>query len=289
MNFYLTALILSLGLTFMAWGIYISLKILSLPDITTDGSYTLGAAVSALLITQGYPWYTAMIVSLLAGGLAGFLTGVIHTRLNMQALLAGILVMTALYSVNLMIMGRSNIPLLENDMFFDRIALSNHEPLNQFFILGLFVSLGGLALKRFLVTDFGIALRASGNATPMARSMGVNTDRMKIIGLAVANALTALSGCFLAQLQRFSDINMGVGIVIFGLGSVILGETLTGFIGKKGIGWDIIGVAAGCILFRMAIAVSLQYGADPVLLRLITALIVVFIIGLPQLKKRRTG
>lgn len=288
MQYYLTAIILALGLGFLVWGVFISIKISGLPDITTDGSYTLGAAATGMFLSENENIFYAMIVSVLLGSFAGFITGIIHTRMKIQALLSGILVMTALYSVNLIIMGKSNIPLLENNMFYDSLTLTPEFYLNQLIILSVFAGTTGLFLKRFLKTDMGIALRATANADNMARSMGINSDNYKILGLAIANGLTALSGSLITQIQKFADINMGVGIVIFGLGSVMIGEALIKLINVKGMGWDIFGAMLGCILFRLIIASTIQFGADPVLLRLITSIIVILILGLVHFRIKKT-
>jgi len=215
MQFYLTAICLGLTLTMLGWGIYLSLKIFNIPDITTDGSYTLGAAITAIQLSQEGSWQIALLLSFIGGALAGMVTGFIHTRLRVNALLSGILVMTSLYSVNLMIMERSNIPLLQVEHIFSTIQPLNNSYVNQLLIVLMIAIIIGLLLVFMLKTDFGIAMRATGNSESMVNAMGVNTNRMKIIGLGLANALTALSGSIVAQFQQFSDINMGIGIVIF--------------------------------------------------------------------------
>ncbi|HEY4197717.1 MAG TPA: ABC transporter permease, partial [Mucilaginibacter sp.] len=226
MDFYLTALLQGLCFSAIALGIYISMTIFNIPDITTDGSYTLGAVVTAKMLTHGQPLYVILPAVIAAGALAGALTGLIHTKLKINALLAGILVMTALYSVNLTLLGRSNIPLINTSSIFTLINITADPNRNTFWILLAFVVLVTLLIGYLLKTDFGIAMRATGNSESMIRSLGVNTDRMKITGLALANALTALSGFLITQFQGFADINMGIGIVIVGLGSVIIAETL---------------------------------------------------------------
>jgi putative ABC transport system permease protein len=286
MQFYLTAICLGLSLTMLGWGIYLSLKIFNIPDITTDGSYTLGAAITAIQLSNGSNWQLALLFSFLGGALAGMLTGFIHTRLRVNALLSGIIVMTALYSINLMIMKRSNIPLLQVDHVFASLQLVSDPYTNQIFIVLAGTILIGFLLFYMLKTDFGIAMRATGNSETMVSAMGVNTNRMKIIGLGIANALTALSGSIVAQLQQFSDINMGIGIVIFGLGSVMIGETTMTLLKKNGILWRIFGVLFGCVVFRLIIAFTLASGADPNLLKLITALVVLVFVSLPQFNRK---
>ena len=288
MQFYLTAICLGLTLTMLGWGIYLSLKIFNIPDITTDGSYTLGAAITAIQLSHDGNWQIALLLSFIGGALAGMVTGFIHTRLRVNALLSGILVMTSLYSVNLMIMERSNIPLLQVEHIFSSIQPLNNSYVNQLFIVLIIAIIIGLLLVFMLKTDFGIAMRATGNSESMVNAMGVNTNRMKIIGLGLANALTALSGSIVAQFQQFSDINMGIGIVIFGLGAVMIGETTMDLIKKQGIIWRIFGVLFGCVIFRLIIAFTLASGADPNLLKLITALVVLVFVSIPQFKKMRS-
>src|ERR1700744_6583483 len=212
MEFYLGTLIMGLCFSAIALGIYISMKIFNIPDITTDGSYTLGGVVTAVLLTHHLPAYIILPIVVVAGGIAGSLTGIIHTKLKINPLLAGILVMTALYSINLLILGRSNIPIGNYPNLFTIINISTNPNHNSFWILIVFVAVITLIIGYLLKTDFGIAMRATGNSESMIRALGVNTDAMKIIGLAIANALTAVSGYLITQFQGFADINMGLGI-----------------------------------------------------------------------------
>ena len=214
MTFYLSAIILGLGFSLLALGIFLSLRVFNFPDITTDGSFTLGGAVTAVMLVDGYNPFATLIVAMLFGAAAGMCTGIIHTKMKVNPLLSGILMMTALYSVNLAIMGRSNIPLIEQEKIFEIIHLS------EFATMFLFAVVFWFLLSLLLKTDFGLAMRATGNNEQMIRSLGVSTDRMKITGLAISNSLTALSGYLIVQYQGFADINMGIGIVILGLGSV---------------------------------------------------------------------
>jgi len=284
MDFYLTALLQGLCFSGIALGIYISMTIFNIPDITTDGSYTLGAVVTAILLTHHQPIYITLPAVITAGGIAGALTGIIHTKLKINALLAGILVMTALYSVNLSLMGRSNLPLINVSSLFTLIHMSNDVNHNTFWILLIFVGVITLKIGYLLKTDFGIAMRATGNSESMIRSLGVNTDRMKITGLAIANALTALSGYLISQFQGFTDISMGIGIVIAGLGSVIIAETLINWLRITSVWITLVLVLAGAILFQMVLAVTLNIGVDANLLKLVTAVFVLVIVSLPRLK-----
>lgn len=289
MQYYLTAVSLALALSGLAWGIFLSIKIFNIPDITTDGSFTLGAVVSAVHLFNGGSWPVAILLSIVAGSLAGLATGIIHTKLKINALLSGILVMTALYSVNLLLLGKSNLPLLQTDNIFATtnpiFSFFNY----QFFVLIIIGSLLFWAFHLMLKTDFGIAMRATGNAEEMAQAFGVNTNKMKILGLAIANGLTALSGSLVAQIQQFADINMGVGIVIVGLGSVMIGEAIMHFVGKNGIAAKLLGVLLGCILFRCVIAFVLASGVDPNFLKLITAGIVLLFVGLANFSFKKSG
>jgi putative ABC transport system permease protein len=283
MDFYLTALLQGLCFSAIALGIYISMKIFNIPDITTDGSYTLGGVVTAVLLTNHQPTYVILPAVILAGAAAGALTGIIHTKLKINALLAGILVMTALYSVNLTILGRSNLPLINLPSLFTIVNLVSNPNQNTFWILSVFVMVITFMIGYLLKTDFGIAMRATGNSESMIRSLGVNTDRMKITGLALANALTALSGYLITQFQGFADISMGIGIVIVGLGSVIIAETLINWLKLTSVWLSLVLVLTGAVIFQLVLAFTLSIGVDPKLLKMITAGFVMVIVGLPRL------
>src|SRR5690606_13815236 len=184
-------------------------------------SYTLGAVVAAVGLSNGYPPLVALLLAMGGGALAGCCTALIHTWLRIHALLAGILVMTALYSVNLVLLGRSNMPLIDYPDVFSQLGLFANVDDNTLSVLLLFIIVLLFTMSYLLRSDFGIALRATGDSEPMIRAQGVNTTRMKVYGLALSNALVAWSGALMAQFQGFADINMGIGIVISGLGAVI--------------------------------------------------------------------
>jgi putative ABC transport system permease protein len=283
MIFYTSAIVLGLCLTAMGLGIFITMRIFKIPDITTDGSYTLGASVTAILLASGWSWWAIIPFTLIAGAVAGSITGWIHTRLGVDALLAGILVMTGLYSVNLTILGRSNIPLNETDHLFDGLAFLENPLMSQFIIV-----LGVAILLIFLIfsllrTDFGIAMRATGDSETMTESLGINNAKMKTIGLSLANALTAFSGFLVAQFQLFADINMGIGIVLTGLGSVLIGSTLGNLFKHQPIFIQLVWVAVGAISFQILLAAAISIGINPNLLKLMTALFVLAIVGFPKL------
>ncbi len=289
MDFYLATLIQGLCFSAIALGIYISMKIFNIPDITTDGSYTLGGVITAKLLMAHQPIYIVLPAVIAAGAAAGALTGIIHTKLKINALLAGILVMYALYSINLSIMGRSNIPLTNVSTLFSLISFAADPNKNTFFVLIGFVAVIALLIGFLLKTDFGIAMRATGNSESMIRALGVNTDRMKIIGLALANALTALSGFLITQFQSYADINMGIGIVITGLGSVIIAEAFVNWFRITSVWLSLALVLFGAIIFQFVIAFSLSIGISPTLLKLVTAVFVLLIVGLPRLSFRNSS
>ncbi len=283
MDLYLAALLQGLCFSGMAVGIYLSMKIFNIPDITTDGSYALGGVITGVLLIHAFPLYVTALIVLVAGAVAGALTAFIHTKIRINALLAGILVMTALYSVNLTIAGRSNLPLIGTSSVFDLIHLTNEPTINSLIVIVIISAVVVITVGRSLKTDFGLAMRATGNSETMIRALGVNTDRMKIIGLAIANALTALSGFLITQQQGFADVNMGIGIVIIGLGSVIIGETLINWLRVTSIMLSLVLILAGAIIFQIVLAVTLDLGVNPNLLKAVTAILVLLIVGIPRL------
>jgi putative ABC transport system permease protein len=289
MDFYLTALIQGLCFSGIALGIYISMKIFNIPDITTDGSYTLGGGFTGILLLHNQPTYIILPAVIIAGALAGALTGIIHTKLKINALLAGILVMTALYSVNLSLMGRSNLPLNGIPSIFSLVNLITNPNQNTLLILLFFVATITLIIGYLLKTDFGIAMRATGNSETMIRALGVNTDRMKITGLAIANALTAVSGYLITQYQGFADISMGIGIVIVGLGSVIIAEAFINWFKITSIWISLLLVISGAIIFQFVLAFTLSIGIDATLLKLVTAVFVLLIVSLPRLSFNKSA
>jgi putative ABC transport system permease protein len=284
MSFYLQAILLGLGLSALSMGIFISMKIFNIPDITTDGSYTLGAVVTALTLSHHLPLIFVFLLSFLGSAMAGAITGYISTYLRVNPLLAGILVMTALYSINLSLMGRSNIPLINVKTVFNFWSPNQENPGLELFTFGFIILVIAVLIILLLKTDFGIAMRATGNSETMVRSMGVNTSRMKILGLALANGLIGISGFLVAQYQGFADINMGIGIVITGLGSVVMSDSLWNLFPTPPIEWQVFGVILGAILFQLILGLALSLGVDPNMLKLITALLVLMVVSLPVIK-----
>ena len=283
----MTALILGLCLSAMATGIFISMKIFHIPDITTDGSYTLGAVVTALCITKGWHPLATLPVVMVIGALAGTLTGIIHTKLKIDALLSGILVMTALYSINLTLLGRSNVPLLNVKTIFNSFSFFTNENYQQLFIILILVLIIVFSIAYILRTDFGLSMRAVGDSPSMTKALGINNDAMKITGLAIANSLTATSGYLVAQYQNYTDINMGIGIVITGLGSVLIADTIIARFSIHNVILQLAIVAIGCVIFQQVLAFALTLGIDPKLLKLITAVFVLSIVSLTRLSSLR--
>ncbi|AEF16741.1 MULTISPECIES: ABC transporter permease [Thermoanaerobacterium] len=280
MSFAISTLEQGLVYGIMALGVYISFKIINFADLTVEGSFTLGAAVTAKLITSGANPVFSIFISIIAGGLAGLITGFLNTKLKITELLAGILTMTALYSINLRIMGKSNIPMLSNRSIFDYFDFAGSYKNILFF--GLIVVFMLLLTNYFLQTRTGFALRATGNNQQMVRSMGINTNATITLGLVISNAYIALAGSLVSQYQGFADAGMGIGTLVAGLASVIIGEVL---IRERNILWAVISAVVGSIVYRSAIAIALTIGFNPTDLKLLTAILVVVALSLPGLKK----
>jgi len=287
MLLWIGAITQGLAYAFLALGIYLTFRILDFPDLTVDGSLVTGAAVTGVFLTRGVHPGLTILASILAGCLAGSITGMIHTKFKINPLLAGILMMTALYSINLHIMGRSNLPLLQ-----ERTLISILEGLNlpiskELSSLTLFLILAVIvrfALVWFLHTDLGLALRATGDNPSMIIAQGVNIDTMKILGLVICNGLVAFSGSLIAQYQGFADVGMGIGMLVAGIASVIIGETV---VVRKSVSLTVSGVVLGSIMFRLIIALALKAGLNPIDLKLITAIFVFLALSLPQLRRLR--
>jgi len=282
MDFYLAAIIQALCFGPLVMGLFLSMKIFNIPDITTDGSYTLGAAITAVGLSSGYPLAATLFLAMLGGAAAGCCTALIHTKLRIHALLAGILVMTALYSVNLVLMGRSNVPLIGYLDIFTALQVFADADSNALVILLVCVAMLFGMVSFLLRSDFGIAMRATGDSEPMIRAQGVDTDRMKVYGLAISNALVAWSGSLMAQFQGFTDINMGIGIVISGLGAVIIGDTLINSLKIRAMAPMLGCVLLGVVVFQSVLAAALSAGVDANLLKLTTSLLVLAIVALPR-------
>ena len=268
----------------MALGVYLTFRILDFPDLTVDGSFPLGAAVAAKLIVLGLHPVLATLIALLVGMLAGVITGLLNTKLKITGLLSGILTMTALYSINLRIMGRANISLLDANKIFDLLAgwgLSEDKSILLCFLIVIVIL--KFVIDWFLKTELGLSLRATGDNKQMIRSLGVNTDLTIILGLALSNGLVALSGALVAQHQGFTDVKMGIGMIIIGLASVIIGETI---IRSSKIKWATLGVICGSVIYRLVITLALRLDLNPNDLKLMTAILVIAALGAPTIKKQ---
>lgn len=307
MTLLIGAFTMGLILSLLALGVFISFRVFDFPDITADGSITFGAAVAAILIVKGSNPALATMAGFVAGFLAGTVTGMLHTKFKINKLLSGILVMIALYSVNLHVMGKSNVPLLSettlatyggnaasailggttsvNLLGWDVYVHDASTLIAAFITIGL---VGGI-LYLFFRTNLGTAMRATGDNPQMIRALGVNVDVMIILGLALSNGLIGLSGALLAQYQGFADVQMGIGMIVLGLASVIIGETL---VGTGYLGLTIVGVVMGSVLFRLLVAIALLWGLNPNDLKLITAAFVFIALILPnllgKLKRKRS-
>ncbi len=276
-----------LAYSLVALGIVISFRILAFPDLTVDGSFTLGAAVVARLIMEGAAPISGIIAATAAGFVAGCCTGLLNTRLKINSLLAGILMMTSLYSVNLRIMGRSNIQLLTVQTFLtplENLEVNRFIPIIAFFLV---VSFGiKLLSDMFLHTQIGFAMRATGDNDQMIRSLGVNTDNMTVLGLGISNAMIALCGALVAQDQGFSDVGMGIGMIVAGLASIIIGEAI---VGKQSVARMTLAALVGSIIYKLIISVGLRLGLAPTDLKLATGVMVILALGVPTLRKEKEG
>ncbi|NOU72614.1 ABC transporter permease [Paenibacillus sp. LMG 31458] len=266
-----------LGLLYalMALGVYITFRILDFPDLTVDGSFTTGGAVAAIMIANGYSPLLACLAAFAAGLVAGACTGLLHTKGKINGLLSGILMMIALYSINMRIMGKPNISLLNVDTIFTSMS-----PITVVLII---VIVFKLLLDAFLHTDLGLALRATGDNARMIRSFGANTDRTTILGVSLSNGLVALSGALIAQQSGFADISMGIGMIVIGLASVIIGEAI---FGARTVFQATLAAVLGSIVYRIVVALALRVewlkASD---LKLITAIIVIVALVLPSVQR----
>ncbi|MDQ0232227.1 ABC transporter permease [Metabacillus malikii] len=287
----------------MALGVYLSFRILDFPDLTVDGSFVTGAAVSAILIVNGTNPFLATLIALVVGFLAGCMTGILHTKGNINPLLSGILMMIALYSINLRIMGKSNVPLLQEETVFTKLlefwnTLGIDSGLEKLFLaIGLegfipktwsvlitmliLIIVIKYVLGLFLKTELGLAIRAVGDNQNMITSFSANTDMLKIIGLGLSNGLVAFSGAFIGQYNGFSDVGMGIGMIVIGLASVIIGEAI---VGTKTITRAILAVIVGAIIYRLIVAIALRFNLfETGDMKLITACIVIGALIIPQI------
>ncbi len=277
---------LGLVYAFVALGVYLAFRVLDFPDLTVDGSFPLGAAVTAVLILAGLNAWLAALVAMAAGAAAGLVTALLNVRFKILHLLASILTMIALFSVNLRVMGKPNVALINADTMltpFYGFGLSSY--LVRPLFVGILAVIALLVVWRFLVSDAGLAMRATGANPRMARAQGVNTSGQIYLGMAISNALVALGGALFAQTNGFADVTSGVGTIVVGLAAVIIGETL---LGARGILIALIGCVIGSILYRIAIQLALSsdaLGLQASDLNLVTAVLVTFALVLPRLRR----
>ncbi|NLK26794.1 MAG: ABC transporter permease [Clostridiales bacterium] len=290
----------SQGLTWaiLALGVYLTFRILNFADMSCEGSFALGGCISAVLIVKmGWNPYLTLIIATLAGMAAGFLTGFLHTKLKIPAILSGILTMIGLYSVNLRIMGQANTSLLGHkttvsllkDILPEASSLGMKDSTMQTWVtmgIGIVFSITVIALLYWCFgTEIGCCIRATGNNEVMVRAQGVNTDQMKTLGLIISNGLIAFSGALVTQSQGFADVKMGVGAIVIGLASIVIGEVM--FQKPKNFAFRLFSIVIGSIIYRIIIAIVLQLGLNTDDLKLFTAVVVAIALSIPNLKKNK--
>ena len=271
---------------FVAVGVFITFRVLSFPDLTVDGSFVTGGSISAIMIAAGYNPFLATACAVFGGLACGAITGLLNTKLKLSALLAGILMMVSLYSVNLRIMSGANIPLLREITIFQSIAQFLGTSKNVFLVIGILAALTFIVfmiLNWLLHTEIGLALRASGDNEQMIRGLGSDTDKNLIVGCSLSNGLVGLSGALVAQNQGFCDVNMGIGMIVMGLAAVIIGEAL---LRPRGVASMLLAALVGTLVYRLFITIALRVGLAPGDLKLITAILVVVALAIPYIQKK---
>lgn len=270
----------------MALGLYITFRLLDIADLTVDGSFTTGGACTVMLILAGYPAWFAILVAIIAGLLAGTCTGVLHTKLGIPAILAGILTQFALYSINLHIMGMAANKAVSVDKF---VLLISSRNVNRAIVIGIIATIIIVTiLYWYFGTEQGSAIRATGSNPAMSRAQGINIDNMKVLGLALSNGLVALAGGLMAQYQGFSDINMGRGAIVIGLAAVIIGEVIGEVLLRKHLNFygRLLFVVIGGIIYYLVVVIVLWLKLDSNDLKMFTALIVALFLAVPYLRKQ---
>ena len=282
MEFLIGAIAQGLLWAVMAIGVYITYRILDIADLTAEGCFTLGAGITCKLITSGFNPFVSTLFALVGGLLAGLCTGLLHTKLKIPALLAGILTMTGLWSINLRVMGKSNIPLLRETSIITMLENTGLNKNNAAIVAGLVLTVVViLFLWWFFSTEIGYSLRATGNNKNMIRANGVNTDNATILGIMLGNGLIALSASLVAQYNSFADIQMGVGTIVIGLASVIIGEVV---FGSRTILRSLIAVALGSVLYRIIIAIVLRLGLRADDMKLISSILLAVALYFPTVR-----
>jgi putative ABC transport system permease protein len=280
------SLIQALLFALVSIGSYITFRFLSFPDLSPEGTFPLGAAVGATLITHGSTPWAATLAGTGAGVAGGLVTGLLYTKLHINSILAGILTLTATYTANLRVMGRPNVAILNEQTVFDDVYGVLGLPSNQYslmLVLGAIVGIATVTLAWLFRTDFGLAIRATGDNDGMIRSLGVNTDNTTLVGLALANGLAGLSGALVAQYQGFADAGMGVGTIVAAFAGLLIGEAL---FRKSGVGWVLVSVALGVLVYRLILTSALYLGAESTDLKLISAVLVAIVLSVPAFAAR---
>lgn len=302
-NLLLSTYAVGLILALLALGVLISFRILAFRDLTVEGSITLGGAVCAAMLFAGWNPVLATCAAILAGAAAGTVTGILATRFQINGLLAGILVMTALYSINLRVMGRSNVPLMNQQTIVTTVRnftspenkwhIGNWDvPAQEVYVLltvSVLIAAVACAMYAFFKTNLGLAMRATGDNEQMIRALGVEVGWMLTLGLAISNGLIGLAGALLVQYQGYADVQIGLGMVVWGLASVIIGESL---VGSRQMGMLIIGSIMGSVVFRLLVAIALRWGLNPNDLKLVTAVFVFAALVAPsagEIVRKRLG
>lgn len=269
---------------FVALGVMIPFRLLNLPDLTAEGSFPLGGAVAAAMLAGGFGIGPAFAAALLAGALAGCVTALIHLVFRVTSLLAGIIVLTMLFSINIRVMGKPNTALFSYDtMFTSMLGSDGGAPLSQFGLLAVLLAAVCAALYWFLHTELGLCLRAVGSNQVMARAQGLSTNSYVIAGLGMAGCFAALGGATMAQYQSYADVNMGVGVLVIGLAGTILGEAL---LGRDSLLRQVAAPVVGSLLYFQFVAMALSLGFKPSDLKLLTGLFVLCALGAPMIKAR---
>lgn len=280
---FIGAIELGLIYSLLAFGTYISFRILNVADLTVDGSFVLGAAVSAIFTFNGKP-VLGLIMAILGGALAGVITAYLQTKMGIQPILSGILTMTGLYSINLMVMGgKANIPLLNKTSVFTYAEAVLGGKANKILTLLIIVSLVFAILNWFFRTQLGLCIRATGDNEDMCRASSIDTDFIKIVGFAVSNAIVAMSGALVAQMQQSADVNMGAGMVVISFASIIIGSVI---IKNKDITLGLLSVIIGSVIYRFIIALILTTSFPPSYLKLISSLVVITALSVPNIKNK---
>ena len=281
---FLSAIELGLIYSLMVLGLFLSYRVLNIPDLTVDGSFTLGAAVAVVMTLSGHP-ILGLFAAILAGAATGFLTAFLQTKMKIQPILAGIITMTALYSINLMVMDdKANVPITQQESIYTAFGSLVGKQAQGMVLSLLVLILAGAAMVLFLKTPFGLSVRATGDNESMVRSSSINADLTKTAGLMGANACVALSGAMIAHYNCYAEVRMGIGMVVIGLASFIIGEIAVGiFVKRKGVLSGVVAAAVGSILYRLIIAQALELNFSSSSLKLITAIIVALAMSYPAI------